>query len=32
MQFSGFICIQKKSAAFTAPIFTKIKSAEQHCM
>jgi len=25
MQFSGFIGIQKKSAAFPAPIFTKIK-------
>jgi hypothetical protein len=32
MQFSGFIGIQKKSAAFPAPIFMKIKNAQQHCV
>jgi len=29
MQFSGFIGIQKKIAAFPAPIFTKIKNVQE---
>jgi hypothetical protein len=32
MQFSGSVDIQKKSAAFFAPIFMEIKNAQQQCV